>query len=58
MRFLPREHGVRELKDSLSREILSALEAAGIGIPSTSFELVGLPPLQVQLNTVAGKPTA
>ena len=51
VRFLSREHGVRELKDTLSREILTALEKAGIGIPSTTFEIVGLPQLQISRST-------
>lgn len=48
VRFIAMDHGVRDLKDALTREILAALEQAGIGIASASFELVHLPPLRVE----------
>jgi hypothetical protein len=47
VRFLVSAHGVREVKDAMSREILAAFDAAKIGIASATFEIVGLPPLQV-----------
>ena len=43
MRFIARDHGIRELKDSMSRENLAALDEAGIGITSSTFEVVGPP---------------
>ena len=46
LRFLVREHGSREVKDAMSREILPRLEESGIGIASATFEIVGLPPIQ------------
>ena len=49
VRFLCREHGVRDVKDAISRDILCQLDAAKIGIASATFELTGLPPLRVQL---------
>ncbi len=54
LRFLARDHGARELKDKLSREILPALEAAGIPIASATFELVGLPRLRIDTDQAAG----
>ncbi len=48
VRFITREHGVRETKDAMSRDIVAALDAAGIGIASTTFEVVGLPPLRIE----------
>jgi hypothetical protein len=45
VRFIARECGIRELKDGLSRDILAALEAAGIGIAPATIEIVGLPVL-------------
>ena len=48
VRFIAEDHGVRDLKDAMSREILEQLDAAQIGIASTTFEIVGLPPLRVQ----------
>jgi hypothetical protein len=39
---------VREIKDAMSREILAALDAAGIEIASGTYEIVGLPPVRVE----------
>jgi small-conductance mechanosensitive channel len=51
VRFLTEARGVRDVKDAMSREILDAFDAAGIGIASTTFEVVGLPPLRVEAAT-------
>ncbi len=48
VRFIARDHGIRELKDAMSREILTALDDAGIGIASATFEVVGLPALRLE----------
>lgn len=48
VRFITRDHGVRDVKDAMSRDVLAGLEAAGIGIASSTFEIVGLPPVQVK----------
>lgn len=45
VRFIVKDHGVRELKDAMSRDILKALNDAGISIASATFEITGLPPL-------------
>jgi small-conductance mechanosensitive channel len=47
-RFIARDHGVREMKDEMSREILDAFDAAGIGIASATYDIVGLPPIKVE----------
>ena len=52
MRFIAKEHGVRNLKDAMSRDILQAFDEAGIGIASATFEIVGLPPLHLQRHSV------
>lgn len=54
VRFIARDHGVRELKDAMSREILAALDGAGIGIASATFDIVGLPPLRIERSTRPG----
>jgi hypothetical protein len=41
------EHGARDVKDQMSRDILQVLDEAGIGIASATFEIVGLPVLKV-----------
>ncbi len=40
--------GGRDLKDTMSRDILEAFDKAGIGIASATFEIVGIPPLRLQ----------
>ena len=47
VRFLTGVHGVRGTKDQMSREILTALDDAGIGIASATYEITGVPPLTV-----------
>jgi hypothetical protein len=47
VRFIAQDHGVRELKDAITRDILAAFDQAGIGIASASFEVVGVPPLKL-----------
>lgn len=54
VRFITTTHGVRDLKDAMSREILEAFDAAGIDIASATFEIVGLPPLSLKVNNGDG----
>ena len=51
VRFVVKTHGVRDVKDAISRDLLVALDAAGIGLASTTFEIVGLPPLKLAGET-------
>jgi small-conductance mechanosensitive channel len=48
VRFIVPEHGIREIKDAISRDVLDALEGAGIGVASATFEVVAVPPLRVR----------
>ena len=48
VRFVTEARGVRDVKDAMGREILRELDAAGIGIASATFEIVGFPPLRIQ----------
>jgi small-conductance mechanosensitive channel len=48
LRFIARASGTRDMKDKMSREILSAFEDAGIGIASATYDIVGLPPIRVE----------
>jgi len=50
VRFVTPEHGVRELKDKLSRDLLDRLNQAGIGIASSTYDIVGMPPISVKLE--------
>lgn len=55
VRFIVNAHGIRELKDKMSREILEAFDAAKIGIASGTYEIVGFPPVRVELVGGPGK---
>ena len=48
IRFIVEDHGVREIKDEISREVLNRLDAAGIGIASATYDIVGMPPLRIE----------
>ncbi len=54
VRFLAEDHGVRGLKDAMSRDILQGLEELKIPIASSTFEIVGFPPLKVDKSSPAG----
>ncbi len=47
VRFLARDRDIRELKNAITREILDGFDAAGIGIASSTYDIVGLPPVRV-----------
>lgn len=53
LRFVVNERGVREVKDRMSREIMSALDEAKIGIASSTYDIVGLPPVRVLVEKPA-----
>lgn len=48
VRFIARDHGVRELKDAMSRDILRDFRAAGIDIASATYEITAVPPLELR----------
>lgn len=52
VRFLVPPRGVRDIKDRMSRDILTGLDAAGIGIASATYDIVGFP----EVVFGAGKP--
>ncbi len=47
VRFVVEEHGVRDIKDAMSRDIIKALDAAGIGLASATYDIVGFPSLRI-----------
>ena len=47
VRFIVEAHGIRDVKDAMSREVLAGLDAAGVGIASATFDIVGLPPIKL-----------
>lgn len=48
VRFVVREHGIRDIKDAVSRDILKAFDAANIGIATTTYNIVGFPALRIE----------
>ncbi len=48
VRFIVDTHGVRGTKDAMSRDIIVALEQAGIGIASATYDIVGFPPIEIR----------
>ena len=50
VRFVVPDHGVRGIKDAMSREIIANLKRAGMGIASGTYQVVGMPKLQVVLS--------
>jgi small-conductance mechanosensitive channel len=47
VRFVVEDHGIRELKDRLSRDILAGLKEAGISTASSTIQVTGLPELKL-----------
>lgn len=43
VRFIAREHGVREIKDRMSREVLKQFQSAGIPVASSTLQVQLLP---------------
>jgi small-conductance mechanosensitive channel len=54
VRFLVPDWGIRKIKSSMSRDIITALNEAKIGIASGTYEVVGFPPVKVQLVDGSG----
>ncbi|MGI4828705.1 MAG: mechanosensitive ion channel family protein [Janthinobacterium lividum] len=52
VRFLCKTHDVRGLKDRMSRYILAEMDKSGIGVASGTYEIVGMPPLRVEMDGV------
>lgn len=54
LRFTAPVHGVRAIKDAISRDLLVALKEANIGIASGTYEIVGVPPIRIEQVNGAG----
>jgi small-conductance mechanosensitive channel len=48
VRFLAPDHGIRQIKDRMSRDILGELEKAKIGIASGTYAIVEVPPIRIE----------
>lgn len=49
VRFIVEDSGIREVKNRMSRQIISELDAAGIQVASATSEIVGMPDLKIQM---------
>jgi len=49
VRFLVPDWGIRSINSATSREIVDQLDKAGIGIASGTYEVVGFPPVKVEM---------
>lgn len=48
VRFLAGTHGVRDVKDAMSRYVVDEFDRAGIGIASATYDIVGFPPIELR----------
>lgn len=51
VRFIVQEHGVRDVKDAMSRKILGQFEQQGLDIASATYDIVRLPKLELSLDS-------
>ena len=48
LRFVVQTHGIRDVKDAMSREIVEAFDREKIGIASATYDIVGFPSLELK----------
>ena len=48
VRFIVGTHRIRSIKDAMSRQIITELDKAGIGIASATYDIVGFPAIEVR----------
>lgn len=58
LRFIVPDFGIRTIKSQMSRDILDEFDRANIGIASGTYEVVGMPPLKVQITQPNGANSA
>src|SRR5579875_3496943 len=54
IRFIVPDSGIRAIKSEMSRDILDSFDRAGISIASGTYDIVGMPPVKVQMLSVNG----
>ncbi len=54
VRFVVGTHRIRSVKDAMSRTIITELDRAGIGIASSTYDIVGFPPIEIRQPRQAG----
>jgi hypothetical protein len=58
VRFIVKTHDIRAVKDAISRDLMDSLDAVGIGIASGTYDIVGLPPIHVDMQQGAPQESA
>jgi small-conductance mechanosensitive channel len=53
VRFVLNTHQIRAAKDAMSRQIITEMDAAGIGVASSTYDIVGLPPIEIRPTPLA-----
>ncbi len=54
VRFVTPDREIRDLKDAVTRDILAGLDEAGISIASSTYDIVGLPPVRLRGDWIRG----
>ncbi len=54
VRFLLGTHQIRNAKDAMSRHIIAELDKIGVGIASSTYDIVGFPPIEMRSADAAG----
>ena len=54
VRFVTGDHGTRERKDAMSREVLAKMNESGLEVASGTYAVVQMPKLKVSLESPAG----
>ena len=42
------DRGIREIKDAMYRDILARFKEAGIAVASSTYDIVGFPPIRIE----------
>ncbi len=53
VRFIVPDRGIREIKDRIYRDLLREIRNAGIEVASSTYDIVGLPPVRVERSPAA-----
>jgi small-conductance mechanosensitive channel len=53
VRFIVRDHGMRDVKDAITRAVLAKFDEASIEVASATYAIVGVPTLRVENVTAA-----
>ncbi len=55
VRFIVGTHRIRDAKDAMSRHIIGEFDRTGMGIASSTYDIVGLPPIRIVRDAEAAQ---